>query len=626
MIHAVSSFFRDLSVGTRLSLLIAFGLLAIVAAAAVFTVADMRTQTALERRDALARILALSHETEVGQARLRSRASAFLMRGDRESAETYAQQSARLLAVLAMLEAMPETAAIRRHIDTVRDGIAEHAKEFKKIADIEGDGPPARLDKLTSATEETLLDLIDALAAPGRERLAAATLPLSIHARRVLAGDAQAKVDMVRFRQQDFDRLLAEAGLGDAATTGIAERMNAYFEAILDEAAERNRQQKTAMRLDEILAYLQPGLEAIASFRNEVDAAIAEAVGARRQARTLMYAGAAGAGVAFLILGALVALGISRPLRGLAMAGRQLAAGHSEVFIPISTAGDEVGDLARALRAVRDVAVQADGHLRALELREKAIVLQGQATTKRLTDEIENQVRDAATAIAAAAAEIRRLADDADRAAADTGRHAGRIATASGDTTASLRRLATVASGLRVSTSEAHRRLAAIRPAPGQPINAAAVGQRVAHLGRLALRTRLMALNSVIGTAHASDPGAEPEVAMIAAEIGALGRQLAEESAAFETLGAAIEAARGPLGGMADVIDGQNADTRDILLNAEAAVAAILTLSNAISRITRTAGETGRVAQAMRTAAETAAERSDRLMSDIGGLLARLRR
>lgn len=626
MIHAVSSFFRDLSVGIRLSLLVGFGLVAIAAAAAVFAVADVRTQTALERRDALARILALSHEAEVGQARLRARASAFLMRGDRESAETYARQSARLLAVLAMLDDMPETAAIGRHIDTVRDGIAEHAKEFKKIADLEGEGPPARLDKLTAATEEALIAVSDALSAPGRERLAAAMLPLAIHARRALAGDTRASVEMVRVRQQDFDRRLAQAGLGDTATTEIAERMNAYFEAVLDEAAERNRQQKAAARLDEILNYLQPGLEAITAFRNEADAAIAEAVGERRHARLLMYAGAAGAGIAFLFLGTLVALGISRPLRGLAKAGRQLADGHGEAFIPISTAGDEVGDLARALRAVRDVALQADNHLRARELREKAIVLQGQASQKRLTDEIERRVRDAAASIVAAAAEVRRLADAAGRAATDTGRHAGDVATASGDTTASLRKLATVASGLHVSANETHRRLAALGAEAGQPVDAAAVGQRVAYIGRLALRTRLMALNSVIGTTHAGDPGAEPEVAMIAAEIGALARQLAEESAAFETLGTALEAARAPLGGMADVIDGQNAATRDILRNAESAVAAILTLSNATSRITRAAGETDRVAQAMRAAAEEAAERSERLMSDIDGLLARLRR
>lgn len=629
MIHAVASFFRDLSVGTRLSLLIGFGLVAIAAASAVFAVADMRTQAALERRDALARIHELSHETETAQASLRARASAFLMRGDRGSAEAYAQQSARLLAVLAMLADMPEAAAIRRHIDTVRDGIAEHANEFKKIADLEGDGPPIRLDKLTTATEEALAAIAAALSAPGREALAAKLLAVNLHARQVLAGDAQAGLDMVRARHEGFDHELAQARLGDWATVEIAERMNVYVSAILDEAAERSRQKKAAARLDEILDYLRPGLEAIGAFRNEADAAIAEAVDKRQQARFLMYAGAAGVGAIFLILGLLTARGISRPLHVLALAGRQLVDGHRGVVIPVSTAGDEVGDLARALRAVRDTATEADTHLRARELRERALLLQGQVSRKRLLEEIDTRVRDAAATIADAAAEISRLAAAAGQAATDTGRHAGDIAAASGETTASLRRLATVASTLHTSVTETHRRLAALDPKAGAeaglPADAAAVGQRVAYIGRLALRTRLMALNSAIGIGHAGTAGAEPEVGMIAAEIGALARQIAEESATFETLGMAMEAARAPLGVAAQSVHGETAATRDILRNAEGAVAAILTLSNAISRITRAAGETARVAEAMRTVAKAAAERSDRLRNDIDGLLARLR-
>jgi len=66
---------------------------------------------------------------------------------------------------------------------------------------------------------------------------------------------------------------------------------------------------------------------------------------------------------------------------------------------------------------------------------------------------------------------------------------------------------------------------------------------------------------------------------------------------------------------------GETAATRDILRNAEGAVAAIDAVERH-SRITRAAGETARVAEAMRTAAETAAERSDRLRNDIDGLLA----
>lgn len=629
MIQAVSSSFRDLSVGTRLFLLIGFGVAAIAAAVAVFAVADMRTQAALERRDAMARILDLSHETETGQARLRARAAAFLLGGERSAAEAYARQSARLLAVLAMLDGKPGTAPIRRHIDTVRDGIAEHANEFKTIADLEGEGPPARLHRLQAATREAMLAVEAVLSLPGREALAARMLTLDLYVHRVLSGETQATVELVRARHEGFDRLLAQAGLGETTTTEIAERMNAYFSAILDEAEGRERQRRTAARLDEILDYLRPSLEAIAAFRTEADAAVIDAVRQRGEARLLMYVGAAGAVAAFVILGALIAFGISRPLRGLALAGRQLSDGNHEAAVPVSTAGDEVGDLARALRTMRDAVAEANTRLKARDLRERSILLRGQAGRKLLLDNVETHVRDAAAAIAAAAAEVRRLADAATHVAADTGRHAGDMTAASGEATASLRKLAAGASGLHASIAETHRRLATLDPATGTgaglPADAAAVGRHVAHIGRLALRTRLMALNSVLGTGHAGDADAEPAVEVIAAEIGALTRQIVEESAVLETLGEAMEAARAPLAVAAESSHQSNAAIRDILRNAEGAVAAVLGLSNTVSRITRAAGEGGRVAEAIRIAADEAAQRSERLRGDVDELLSRLR-
>lgn len=624
MIHAVSSFFRDVSVGTRLFLLMGWGGLAIAAGAAVFAVADLRTGTALERHDAFIRILDLSQEAETGLAQLRAGETAFLLRGDRDSAETYAKRSARLLAVLKTLGDIPETTPIRQAIDTLRDGVAEHVNEFRKIADLEGDGPPAKLAKLRAAAEAATTAIEKALVEPGRDALAARMLVLERYARRVLAGEPQAAVEMVRVRNEGFDRALAQAALGEAETAHLAELMNAYFSAVLDEAAEHGRQQRAAARLDEILGYLRPSREALAGFRRETVAAIGETAEERDEIRTWMILAVAGTALAFILLGGLITRSISRPLRGLAFAGRQLSDGNREAFIPISTAGNEIGDLARALRAVRDMTAEAGTRLRARDERDKATLLRGQVVQKALLDEIESGVRNAVEAIAAAADELRRLASAAGCGAAEIGHHAGDINAASHETTANLRKLATVASTLHASIVETQHGLTANGPAE-EADGADGVDTRIAELGRLALRTRLMALNSVIGAAHAHN-GRGPAIEEIAAEIGILTRRIAEESAVLAPQEAAKAASRAPLDELVQSVRGHGTATRDILRNAEGAVAAALSLTNAISRITRTAGETGQVATAMQRTADRAAQHSAKLKDDVDAILARLRR
>lgn len=632
MSHAASSFFQDLSVGRRLTFLMGAGILAIAAAAVVFAVADLRTTAALQGHDAAVRILDLTQETETAVAQLRANQAAFLLRGDRSSAEAYAKQSARLLAVLKTLGDIPATAPIRQAIDTLRDGIAEHATAFGKIATLEGAGPPARLARLKAATEAATAAVETALREPGREALAARMMAIAGHARRLLAGEPQAAVEMVRARNEGFDRALAQAGLGEAETTRLAQLMNAYFAAVIDEAAERGRQQQAAARLDEILGYLRPSLDALVAFRREAEATIGETARKREDARVWMIAGVAATAAAFILLGSLIAVGISRPLRGLAFAGRQLSDGNRDAFLPVSMAGDEIGDLTRALRVLRDAAVNAETRARGQDERARAAVLRSQVLQRIMEDEIASGLAATAEGLAAATADLGRLAEAAGGGAAAIGHHAGDIDAASHQATANLRQLANVASGLHAAIADTQRALVAGEEEDefaeldidGSAADEPSVDEQAAALGRLALRARLLALNSVIGAARAGN-GHSPSLADVTAEINELGRRIAEHGAVL----AARQPVKAPAGPPLDVVvrsvQGHGTATRDILRNAEGAVAAALTLTNAIARINRTAGETGQVAAAMRTAAAEAAERAAKLKSDIDGMLARLR-
>ena len=128
-------FFDRLSIGTRLFILAAFAFAAIAAAALLFIVDDQRLEQALEEHAAAVRISQYTHEIEIGLASLRTRQHAFLTSGDPATAEAYSQASARLRAVLKALGDIPLAAEVRTHVDTLRDGVAEHTEAFRKLID-----------------------------------------------------------------------------------------------------------------------------------------------------------------------------------------------------------------------------------------------------------------------------------------------------------------------------------------------------------------------------------------------------------------------------------------------------------------------------------------------------------
>lgn len=619
MDRTASSFFRDLSVGTRLSALIILGVISIAVVAGAFFVADRRTEAALARHAEYSEIVHLASEMETGLARLRRYVAAFQLNGDAASADGYAAQSARLLAVLQSLGRLPGTAPVRNAIDTLRDGISEHAAEFKKVANLGSSGPAARADVLWEATEEAAEKVEAELAAPGREVLAARLLGLERLARRFLAGESKLLVEMVRIRHQSFDPSLAGSALPDTEKAAVSSAMDAYFAAVVSEAEWRNNRRATRARLTEILDYLQPSRDALIAFRKEAEATMAEAGHERARARWVAFIAAGSGAAAILFLGTLLVVAISRPMNSLAAAARQIVDGHREAFIPISNATDEIGDISRALRVVRDSLDEADIRQRMRGQREKSISLRGQAIQRALAEEIEQLIDRAATAVSVAAADLRQLADEAAAAAVETGRHAGEINAASSTTTASLRELATVASSLHVSVGELQRRLSDASAA-GRPAGNGGAGAELSRVGGLALRARMMALNGVIGASRGGDEEAGLAFEDIAAEAQALVLKIAEAGARL-----AEGPTPPPFGDVPETVGRHGAAARDILRNAEGAVGGALSLSNAISRITRTAAESGRVAEAIRNVAETAAQQSERLRGDVDGILARVR-
>ncbi|MCG8510620.1 MAG: HAMP domain-containing protein, partial [Rhodospirillales bacterium] len=363
-------FFDDLGVGARLAVLAGFALAAVAAAAILFAVADRRLEKAFRNHSESVRIQESTHGIEAGIAGLKSHQVSFLISGEAAAAEAYAQESARLLAVLESLGGIARADEIRNHIDTLRDGLGEHAETFGQLADLENQENPGRARALAARVSETALSIESRLGERGLEHLAAAALGFRAIERRYLEGDSEAIVELVRYRRDVFEPAVIEAPLTAEERTEITALTDAYFAALTEQGKWLAEQRKIFARLDEILDYLAPAVDALAGFRREAAATILEAEETRKTGRSVMLIGAWAVFMVFGLLAILVISGIRRPLKGLALAARELGEGNREAFVPVAISGNEFGDISAGLRKLRDTLAEAETRARSHGTRE----------------------------------------------------------------------------------------------------------------------------------------------------------------------------------------------------------------------------------------------------------------
>ncbi|MBL6929748.1 MAG: methyl-accepting chemotaxis protein [Rhodospirillales bacterium] len=608
----ISRFLNNLSVGTRLYILVGLALAAIAGAALLFAATDRKLELAFEEHSVSARIQELSYRIEVGISRLRSHQSTYLLNNDPQAMDGYARESAKLVAFLQTLGSIPEAAEIRNRADTLSDGIAEHATEFRKIADLDGMGPAARgadLERLA----RYLTDEIEARFADlGFHTPAAGALALLRDESELMAGRPEAVAELARKRLEVFDPLLWRAPLSENERMALSDSMDAYVSTLLD-LGEWNETKRVAIaRMAEIVDYLMPGVEALGEYRRHAANAVLAAEAKRAQARSLMLIGAGVVFVVFAALGVILVLGVSVPIRGLADAAYDLAQGNREAFIPDRETADEVGDISRALRKTRSALIDAEMRERAGAVREQSAIQVSKEGQIALANDIEQRIGAAASGLADAAAQLRNLADTLGNMTSEASRRTDEMTAASGETKDSLRKLAGVA--LSLQNGEADQAVAVL------PAIEKDVGERLKKMSDVALRARLMALNGVIAAARNGNGSGFGDIAQRVKEIS---ERFAADVTDFQ---ARISNVLAPIDEIAGAADAQGAALREIMRNAENAVAGTLQLSNSVSRITRNTGETEKVAGEILVKADAAARQSETLLGEIGDILAQIRR
>jgi len=348
----------------------------------------------------------------------------------------------------------------------------------------------------------------------------------------------------------------------------------------------------------------------------------------------------------------LVGRNITVPLDLLKAKTVRLAGGDLSVEIKEDGRRDEIGDLAQAVRVLRDGMIEAET-LRAAQERERQAKEKRAQVLEGLVRDFERKVADLVGMLGAAAVSMQTSAGSMAAVADQTNRQSSAVAAASQQASANVQTVATATEELSASVAEIGQQLKDSRGIAQQAIgqsettrrtvdqlagSAQRIGEVVQLISNIAAQTNLLALNATIEAARAGEAG--KGFAVVAVEVKSLANQtgratedikvqVGEIQALTAQTVSAIGAIGGTIGQMADIsmaiaaaIEQQGAATGEIARSVTEAARGTQDVSSNIAGVHKASIETGAAASRILGEAKGLAGQADALKAEVGDFIA----
>ncbi len=275
----------------------------------------------------------------------------------------------------------PDTAPISEHLSTLREAVAQYMEQYDKSAKAEDEPAPdisaneAALRRSINAIGKTLAGLnILSLNETMTEIRAASTAFIESGADRDLI--------IIETHQKEFVQLLGSVPMSDDDKASLNKGLLDFNEAFAAYAKVRLVRDFTRDRLEEIVSYMAPSVDAIVEYTGDnllqVDT---QRQALRQQFRTFIAAGIAGSVLLVLLFGLAMMRSITGPVIAAGKAARHLSAGNADIVVWGLANEDETGDIARAFWDIKGSLKEA-GKLRESMKKAKAEAERGRAATE----------------------------------------------------------------------------------------------------------------------------------------------------------------------------------------------------------------------------------------------------
>ncbi|WP_374383114.1 methyl-accepting chemotaxis protein [Dongia sp.] len=346
----------------------------------------------------------------------------------------------------------------------------------------------------------------------------------------------------------------------------------------------------------------------------------------------------------------------ARPVGQLTGIVEQMGAGNTNVTVPGTGRGDELGVMAKTIEFFRQKLIEIE------ELRRKTEMAEQEATAARrrgmleLADTFEASVKGVVQAVSASAVELEANAQSMSNVAASATQQVQMVAAATTEASSSVTTVAAASEELSASISEISRQVSDSSRAAGDAVGevertgdtmnelaaaAEEIGGIVRLIGEIASQTNLLALNATIEAARAGDAGkgfavVASEVKNLANQTGRAAEDITGRIAKIQaTSNAAVQAmtsVRTTIARVSEIsaaiaaaVEEQTAATKEISGNATQAATGTEEVARNIEGVSRTADDAGTAAAQVREASGELAKQAEALRREVDSFIARVR-
>jgi methyl-accepting chemotaxis protein len=455
----------------------------------------------------------------------------------------------------------------------------------------------------------------------------------------------------------EFERSLVSAPFPPLVKQDIAQKLQAYqrdFFAWMEAATVLTKEQKATLEAYETI---DPGIEAVLKAVERIRDEAEVAYTASRRSVSMQTGFAIPLIIlSVVLLGALVARSISRPIVRMTEAMTELANGNVRIVPPGVGRKDEVGAMASAVQVFRDNMIEAE-RLRAEQTEaEKRASGEKRATLHTFANEFQMAVGNVVDLVSSASTELEAAAQTLTKTAGTTQALSTNVAGASDQASENMQSVAAATEQLAASVGGIMRQVQesskiasdAVRQAQQTDARMSAlskastrIGEAVKIISAIAEQTNLLALNATIEAARAGDAG--KGFAVVAAEVKALasqtakatdeiGQQIAgiqtatQESVAYsQEINTTINRISEISSMIASAIEQQGAAMQGIARNVQQAASRTMQVASNITEVNRGASETGSASAQVLSSAQGLSTESVRLKGEVEKFIARVR-
>jgi methyl-accepting chemotaxis protein len=333
----------------------------------------------------------------------------------------------------------------------------------------------------------------------------------------------------------------------------------------------------------------------------------------------------------------LLGIGISRPIIAMCGAMRELAGGNFEVVLPGLGRGDEIGQMASAVK-------------------NKAAAEAHRAELQRFADHFEGAVGSIVANVEALAGQLEGAAGTLTRTAEITENMSRVVRRSSEEASANLQSVASATEELSMSVSDITRQVQestfiaqnAVTQARGTDARIGKLSEAAQQIGEviklvnvIADQTNLLALNATIESARAGDAGRG--FAVVASEVKSLANQTAKATEGISTHISGMQQATqesvtaikeivatidrvSEIAEQIEIAVGQQVTaTQEIAQNAQRVAKSTQEVSGNVADVNRGASETGEASSAVLHSARTLSSESARLRRELDQFMATIR-